>query len=152
MDTFPSAAGWWPAVYPLRGGLGETQYTRIRPTGELAADSALFMPDATVRPQLFARYFRLFGQWPADAGEVTDRVLAELAEQLGIELFPAAVLVDSVLPMSPGRTAAAGSTLTGLDAGVLVARQSTDGHACLLRAWGRFDLQVGRFPAAWAVR
>jgi hypothetical protein len=137
MDTFRSGGGRWPAVYPLRGGLGETQYTRIRPTGELAAESALFTPGATVRPQLFARYFHLFGLWPGDAGELTDRVLAELAEQLRMELLPTAVLVDSVLPMSHGRTGVPGSTMMGLDAGVVVVRQSVDGRVCLLRAWVR---------------
>lgn len=56
MDTLHPIGGRWPAVYPLRGGLGQTQYTQLRPSGELATESALFIPSL--------RYFRLLGVIP----------------------------------------------------------------------------------------
>jgi hypothetical protein len=113
MNALHLTGGWWPAVYPLRGRLGETQYTQLRPTGELATESVLFMPDL---------------------GPLIDRELARLAEQLPGDALRNAVLVDDAMLLPRTRFAA---MVVGLDGGFLVVRQGLGAHACLLRSWVR---------------
>jgi hypothetical protein len=102
---------------PLRGNLGQTHYTRIRPTGELATESVVFLLGHVVPAGVFAGYFRLFGIWAAEA------------DLLPRDVLPDEVIEDDVLPMDGD------PTLTALDDGALVARQSFEAYACVLRSW-----------------
>jgi hypothetical protein len=109
--------GWWPVICPLRGSLGQTQYTHIRHNGELATESALFLTDVAVPPHaLLARYFELYG--------VLDE---ELTPSRLDDDFADEVIEDDIVPLigSP--------TMTVLDDGILVTRQGIDAHAFLLR-------------------
>jgi hypothetical protein len=107
--------GWWPVICPLRGSLGQTQYTHIRHNGELATESALFLADVAAPQALFARYFELYGVPP-------DMTPSRLSDD-----FTDEVIEDDIVPLvdSP--------TMTVMDDGILVTRQGFDAHAFLLR-------------------
>lgn len=128
MDTLHPTGGRWPAVYPLRGGLGQTQYTQLRPSGELATESALFIPSL--------RHFRLLGVWPADAGLSADIVVKHLFGEVLVN----EVLVGDVIPMSRSR-----SIWVGLDDGALVVRQGPGAIACVVRG----QVRDHRFVEPW---
>jgi hypothetical protein len=109
--------GWWPVICPLRGSLGQTQYTHIRHNGELATESALFLTDVAVSPHaLLARYFEVYGVLEEDVTPC----------RLGDD-FADKVIEDDIVPLidSP--------TMTILDDGILVTRQGIDAHAFILR-------------------
>lgn len=107
--------GWWPLICPLRGSLGQTQYTHIRHNGELATESALFLADVAAPRAFFARHFRFHGVPP----DVTPSRLGED--------FTDEVIEDDIVPLvgSP--------IMTAMDDGILVTRQGTDAPAFLLR-------------------
>jgi hypothetical protein len=106
-----------PMACPLRGNLGQTHYTRIRPTGERTTESVVFVLGHVVPPHVFAGYFRLFG------------IRAAEANMLPRDVLPDEVIEDDVLPMDGD------PTLTALDNGTLVARQSFEAYGCVLRSW-----------------
>lgn len=109
------ALSWWPVVYPLRGNLGQTHYTHLRPTGELAVESALFVFGP---PELFTGHFRLHGLNPAEAwllkGELlTDRLIEDEAVAMNYDPI-----------------------LAAQDNGAVVTRQAIEAHASVVRSWG----------------
>lgn len=114
---------------PLRGRLGETRYTRLHSSGERATESALLITDPRERPRdLFDWYFRHFGRWPVEAGALSGTVLAQLSALLPAAVLPEEVLADDMVLMPDPE-------ITAFDAGEIVARQSTEATALLLRAW-----------------
>ena len=115
MDDLHINRGWWPVICPLRGSLGQTQYTHIRHNGELATESALFFTDVAAPQTLFAKYFQLYGVPP-------DITPSRLSDD-----FTDRVIEDDIVPLldSP--------TMTIMDDGILLTRQRLDGQAFLLR-------------------
>jgi len=137
MSTFGIHRNRLAAICPLRGGLGETRFTQLRPTGELVAESALLVPDlATPVHGLLARYFQVFGMWPSDAGRLTDAVLGQLVGQVRGGLRASEVLTDDAVLMSRRRMALPGS-LTVLDSGAIVVRPGAGARLCVVPRWVR---------------
>lgn len=112
---------------PLRGGLGETRYAHLRPTGELATESALLLP-SPVMPAggWFAGCFRRFGMW---TGPLTGDVLAQLAAEVRGAVQADEVLADEFRP---------GLVVSALDSGAIVVRPGTGANPYLTRTWVRF--------------
>jgi hypothetical protein len=112
---------------PLRGSLGENRYTHLRPTGELATESALLLPSrATPVDGWFAGCFRRFGVW---TGPLTGDVLVQLVAEIRGDVPASAVLTDEFVR---------GTTMSALDSGAIVVRPGMGAHAYLTRTWVRF--------------
>jgi hypothetical protein len=109
------ALSWWPVVCPLRGNLGQTHYTYLRPTGELAVESALFVFGP---PALFTGHFRLYGLNPAEAWLLKG------------ELLTGGLIEDEAVAMNYDPTMAV------QDSGAVVTRQAVEAHASVVRSWG----------------
>lgn len=97
----------WPVGCPLRGNLGQTHCTHLRPTGELA-----------VEPALFTGHFGLYGLNPAEAWLLKGELLAD------------GLIDDEALVMNDD------AILAAQDSGAVVTRQAIEASASVVRSWG----------------
>lgn len=112
---------------PLRGDLGETRYAHLRPTGELATESALLLPSPVMPAERwFAGCFRRFGVWTEP---LTDELLAQLAGEVRGAVQADEVLADEI---------ASGLAVSALDSGSIVVRLGAGARPYLARTWVRF--------------